>query len=425
MNKTSPHAPPYLELALKAANWIQSCSVTTPLGKLWPVNPDRPMEVDSSLYAGYPGIILFFLELYHSTQDSTWLKEAKRAADILVATLPDSSSSVLEGESAGLYTGIAGQGFVLEEVFLNTGEMVYQQAALLCFDILQASAQNAGNGVEWNPVTDMISGSAGIGLFLIYLHRKTKTQAVLDLAIKTGKHLQDLAITEPHGSLSWKMTPDFPRVMPNFSHGTAGIAYFLATLYQETGKASFLKSALAGAKYLLSITSPEGLVCHDFPDGEDLFYLGWCHGPAGTARLYRKMAQITGDPGWTQAILKSAQGILQSGIPDQFAPGFWNNVGICCGNAGVADFFLDLYRLSGTEDYLVFAKRLTENLLGRATPEGDGLKWIHSDIRKEPDILSAETGLMKGASGIGIHLLRWDAFERGTDVLIKMPDSPF
>ena len=27
------------------------------------------------------------------------------------------------------------------------------------------------------------------------------------------------------------MTPDFPRIMPNFSHGTAGVAFFLATLH--------------------------------------------------------------------------------------------------------------------------------------------------------------------------------------------------
>ena len=30
------------------------------------------------------------------------------------------------------------------------------------------------------------------------------------------------------------------RLMPNFSHGTAGIAYFLARLYEETHDKAFL-----------------------------------------------------------------------------------------------------------------------------------------------------------------------------------------
>lgn len=32
--------------------------------------------------------------------------------------------------------------------------------------------------------------------------------------------------------LSWPMSPDYPRLMPNFSHGTAGTAYFLSRLYE-------------------------------------------------------------------------------------------------------------------------------------------------------------------------------------------------
>jgi lantibiotic modifying enzyme len=413
------------EAAVKAASWIQSCRIDTPHGKLWPVNPDQPDGIDGSLYAGYPGIILFFLELYHSTKDFYWLEEAKGASKILINSLPDPSALLPEGEGAGLYTGIAGQGFVLEEVFHATREEFYCQAALRCFAILHAAAQKAGDGVEWSPVTDIISGSAGIGLFLIDVYRKMNEPSALDLAVKTGRRLLQLSISETAGGLSWKMSPDFPRIMPNFSHGTAGIAYFLAALYEVTHETCFLDGTLAGARYLLSITTPDGLVCHHFPDGQDLFYLGWCHGPAGTSRLYYKMAQITGDPLWTRAMIKAAEGLLSSGIPDQLTPGFWNNVGICCGNAGVSDFFLDLHRLTGRGDFLDFARHMTADLLARSTPTREGLKWVHADIQREPDNLSAETGLMKGAAGIGMHLLRWAAFERNAAPLIRMPDTPF
>jgi lantibiotic modifying enzyme len=425
MAETKPNSSSYLDAALKAAGWIQSCLVDTPRGILWQVNPDLPGGVDSSLYAGYPGIILFLLELHHSTKDSNWLEEAKRGAQILISSLPDPLSPPLKGEDTGLYTGVAGQGFVLQEIFLATGEDIYRQAAMYCLEILQTSAHTAEDGVQWSSVTDIISGSAGIGLFLIDFYRRLKAPAALELAVRTGKRLLQLGINEPDGGLSWKMSPDFPRVMPNFSHGTAGVAYFLAALYEVTRQTCFLDAALAGARYLLSITSPDGLVCHHFPDGKGLFYLGWCHGPAGTSRLYHKMRQITGDPLWNKAVIHAAEGILHSGIPDRLTPGFWNNVGICCGNAGVADFFLDLYALTGRDDFLEFARRLTDHLLLRSTSTPTGLKWIHADLQREPDNLSAETGLMKGAAGIGMHLLRWDAFEKATETIIKMPDSPY
>ena len=38
---------------------------------------------------------------------------------------------------------------------------------------------------------------------------------------------------------------------------------------------------------------------------------------------------------------RAAASVLKAGVPKKRTPGFWNNVGICCGSAGVADFFLD------------------------------------------------------------------------------------
>src|SRR5207253_5943577 len=131
-------------------------------------------------------------------------------------------------------------------------------------------------------------------------------------------------------------------------HGTAGNAYFLASLYLETKDRAFLEAALAGASYLKAVAKTQGDVClvfHHEPEGEDLFYLGWCHGPTGTARLFYRLYQATGDREWLDWVKRSARAILASGIPEKRPPGFWNNVSQCCGSAGVAEFFLDLHRL--------------------------------------------------------------------------------
>jgi lantibiotic modifying enzyme len=224
------------------------------------------------------------------------------------------------------------------------------------------------------------------------------------------------------------LNPIFPRLMPNFSHGTSGIAYFLATLYQETKQKEFLGASLNAAYYLVAIAKQDShaaMIYHHEPDGKDLYYLGWCHGPAGTARLFYRLYQITGDPVWMELVRKFAGADLHSGIPEQQTPGFWNNVGQCCGSAGVAEFFLGLYRISSDKEYLDFSKRLTVNLLSRVTGDEKGDRWVQAEHRVKPDLLIAQTGYMQGAAGIGIWLLHLDAFEQGRKRTITLPDSPF
>ena len=57
--------------------------------------------------------------------------------------------------------------------------------------------------------------------------------------------------------------------------------------------------------------------------------------------------------------------------------------------------------------------------------EGKGLKWIQAEHRIRPELLVAQTGLMQGAAGVGLFLLRLDAAENGRDSFVRMPDTPF
>ena len=214
--------------------------------------------------------------------------------------------------------------------------------------------------------------------------------------------------------------------MPNFSHGTAGVSYFLARLYQATRDQEFLDAALAGAGHLAAIENRDVWVCHDDRTGrKEIFYLSWCHGPAGTGRLYYLLYQITRDKKWTDKIRKSALAIKQCGIPEKQTDGFWNNQGPCCGSAGIAEYFLDLHKAFGDKDYLLFSRHVTEDLLRRSSHEGNGIKWVQAEHRSRPDLLQAQTGYMQGAAGIGMWLLRLDAFEKKKPVAIRFPDDPF
>ena len=414
-------APPdYREIAIDAAKWIRSARVQTPFGIAWPSDPRDPKSFSTALYSGSPGVVLFMLELYQATGERSYFDEARHGADDLL-------TKVSNVRDMGLYEGVAGLGFTLGETWRATTDDKYRRAAVRAVKVLSDTALPGEGGVQWSNTTDIIAGSAGIGLFLLYADDVLHDQTARPLAIRAGGRLLQLGI-EDKGGLKWAMEPSFPRLMPNFSHGTAGVAYFLASLYKTTRDKRFLDGALAGARYLQAIAKTEGDIClvqHNQPEGLDLYYLGWCHGPVGTSRLFYQLYKVTNDEVWMTWVRKAANGILTSGIPEQRTPGFWNNVSQCCGSAGVAQFFLDLYGVTKDQKYLAFADRMTADLLARATRDGLGTRWVQAEHRVKPELLVAQTGYMQGAAGISVWLLRLDAAERGRAPFVRFPDSPW
>jgi hypothetical protein len=318
-----PSDRPYLDAALRAEHWIRSVGIDTPAGRSWPCTPGdrRRGRPELTLYSGTPGVILFYLELHGATGEKQFLDEAVRGARELATVVPLAGSKTRE---AGLYEGIAGHMFTLHAVAKSSGRADLMTAAKRAVRVLADSAQPApGGGVHWSVVTDIVSGSAGIGLALLAA-RDLLGDESLALARKTGDAL--LARAEPmgEGKRRWMMDESFPREMPNFSHGTAGVAYFLATLGARGGERAHIDAARDGARYLRTIAARSGdgiVIRHHQGDGEQLFYLSWCHGPAGTARLYDRLDTIEPAAGWRATEDACAAGTIAQGIPERRTPG--------------------------------------------------------------------------------------------------------
>lgn len=327
---------PYLNAAIEASHWIDKSAIHKDTGTVWPSDPAEVKTVNTGLYSGTPGVILFYLEAYHDSGDQKFLAKARSGSDYLLSVLKDQ-------KQAGLYSGLAGIGYTLIATYKATGDEKYRQGASDCVKQIQQNAKKVGAGVEWPGGMDIISGGAGTGLFLLYAARELKDPSAIETAAQAGQRLIELGKPE-NGGLTWMLTAE--RNMPNFSHGTAGITYFLTSLYADTKRKEFLDAALAGAKHLLSIANTEGdqcLIFHADPDGKDRYYLGWCHGPAGTARTFYRLYQVTGDKQWMDWTRRSMKRLLTSGIPEKRTEGFWDNVGWCCGSAAVAQFGLEMY----------------------------------------------------------------------------------
>ena len=354
---SSPRAD--LEVALRAERWIRASRIQTPNGAVWPADPLKPASVAYDLHNGMPGVVLFYLELCAATDNRGWLEEARAGANEIVARVPEMAAT----NNCGLYTGVAGCAFVLEEAHRATGEGQYRAAAKRALDAIHAQARSVGAGAAWSgesATNDIISGSAGIGLFLLWADERLRDPRNRAAAIAAGRRLIEVAQLE-HGGLKWAVAPNVQNQYPNFSHGTAGVSYFLATLYKATGDKSFLDAALAGATYLRAVADTEGntfKVFHHEPGGEQLFYLSWCHGPAGLSRLFYRLGEVTGGQEWEALVTRAAAAIEASGVPEQRTPGFWNNISQCCGNCGVGEHFLTLDRLMPSDAYGRMARRV-------------------------------------------------------------------
>ena len=432
----------YLDAAKETAQWIRAAGKNTGRGTYWLPDPDHPEKATtvspvSAIYSGSAGIVLFFLELAKATGNDSYLNDAKSGADYLANTWEESfgrDAGLFKGLELGFASGLAGTAFVLGEAWKATQEARYKDAAVAVTDYIAAAAKPAGRGVEWVNAPGVV-GDGGILLYLLYAAHTFRDNSYLLLAAKAGDHTLELSQPDPRGGLRWQgiaperfgQSKDF--YWPNFELGTAGVSYVLARLYEETRQTRFLYAAVEGAKHVETIATVRGdsaLVHYREPDLKDLYYLGYCHGPAGTARTFYQLYKATHDRRYLVWTERLARGVINSGIPEKQTPGFWNVVCQCCGSAGVVDLFLGLWVATKRPEYLAFSRRVADQLLSRETDlDGKGYRWYQAWTRVKPWEVNAETGYMIGAAGVGSALLHLHLADRNRYEAILFPDNPF
>jgi lantibiotic modifying enzyme len=410
----------YLDKAIAAEKWLQSVEQKDSTGIFWPNVKDSTLST-VDLYSGNTGIVLFYLELYHTTKNKMYLQKTEQSLKRLISVYnPDTFYLPY----CGLYRIHGAHAYTLNEVYLVTKDKQYLEASKKTF--LKMEQALALNTEPEEMLNDVLLGYAGIGLSFLYAHE----HKIISSALATAKVIGDTLLNKRMDGVRWAMAAEDvikKKYMPNFSHGTAGISYFFAKLYQASGDKKYLAAALTSGNYLLSLSNADAMIYHAEPDTAAMkrYYLGYCHGPAGTARLYYVLHQISADNKWQVALDKSISYVMNCGIPKKRLPGYWDNVSQCCGNAGIATFYMQLYQKYKKKEYLQFSEIMAGNLLDRAVSDNGMLYWPQVEVRKRPDIIETQTGFMQGSAGIGIMLLQLDAVKKNKTYLIKLPDNPF
>ncbi|GAA1005359.1 hypothetical protein Aple_094260 [Acrocarpospora pleiomorpha] len=412
-------------VAMGAGRWIRAASVDDARGRRWRANPDpggasaAPGQ-EASLYSGAAGIVLFFLELAAATGDETYLQDARSGADYLAATWR-------EVRDPTLYHGLMGIAFALAEAGWATGEERFSVAAREVADQVVRSVRKFDEGIGWTGDPAQ-RGDGGVILGLLYAAGILGVSAYEQVAVEAGERIAHLVVPGHRFGIE---TPDLPMdaVTPGFLSGTSGTGFLLARLYGVTRDERFLAAARRGADFVRTISAVSekcALVPHHVPQARALHYLGFCSGSAGVARMFYELYRVTGDPGDLDWVERLARGIVNSGAPRRRTEGYWNVACQCCGAAGLLELFIGLWAATGEVEHLEVAGTIADDLIGRATRNG-GYRWYQAYRRLRPGEITADTGYLVGAAGIGAALLHLSAAREGGSCrrVILLPDNPF
>ena len=431
-----------------AVQWIAKQAVPAPGsdgGVLFPGTEGKKGALQTCIYGGTAGVLIFLENAAAVLDDEPARTLADRTMKGLVAARRVDSHdrpSWTRGNAmgtTGLYTGDAGvgQAFLVRHLLRN--DAAARAAAIDVGDALLLRAKADGEALTFGAATDIIFGNAGTALFLLDLGLATKEKRFLDASRRAGHGLlldaqHAASKTQPERQLPiWVMAMGSMQMhMPNFSHGTAGVAYALARIGAETGDAALLAAARDGAQWLIENSVVDGDArkwqCSDRAPG--VYMGGWCHGPAGTGRLFLLLGAITGDPQYRAIAEQGANFVVQYAAaaeqqsPDGKRP--YVPPSYCCGVAGVVEFFCDLHAVTGNEAHAAFAKKAGDYLLDVAIADGDGRKWMNGQSAPggpvAADITACNLDLMLGAAGEAMALLRLSRLGGETMPMRTLPD---
>jgi lantibiotic modifying enzyme len=334
-------------------------------------------EDDAAVYAGDAGVAILFVGLYRATRERKWLDAARKTLDGAVARAPG---------DPGLYTGRAGIGQVCLDAHRASGEKRFLAQAREC-------AKGLGEPEGWAS-TDIIRGAAGIGIFQLNLSGVTRDAKDVAAARRTGEWLAARAI-RADGTACWPAgSKGTSRIYTGFSHGAAGIGYFLLELSRATGDPSFRMLAEEAGRFVTRHAMAEGedgwLWYRTVPpiEGEEI-RVQWCHGPPGNGLFFAALSLLG------QAEYEVCGRALARCVATTRRKGRTARAGGCqChGVAGNAELLLEAYRQTADEALLAEARAFASALV---VPRGD--------------TFALETGYdpsyMLGLAGIGHFFLR-------------------
>lgn len=419
------NASDVLRLAEDVGQWLADHSVQTPTGVEWPDDVLSPDIVSYDVASGVAGKVLYFVALFRATANDDYLDLALGGADYLAAILDSPDAFESNARKASLYSGVAGIGVALVHVQQHARQTKYANAIHQVISLLDEWSVDDAQGLHWSDdFNDLIYGDAGTTLFLSWYAERTGDQRVLNMAVRGAQFVLGQANEMPNGKF-WYFRRSKLFNLPNFSHGTAGVSYVLATVGAQSNDDSLRSGAKAGFDYIKSIAEIEnGLLRIPYGWGSDswegLYEFGWAHGLAGTTFLFVRLQQTGIDKDTAAEYERLSRHTLESinlaGRPVSPFAEPSTPLDLRFGRAGV------LALIGGGQSAL--RNRIWVQIEQAAIREERSAHWEVDAPEFMGGGRAAYTGLFHGAAGIGFSILRMHAHMTGQQPYVDLPDYP-
>ncbi|MFN0180508.1 MAG: lanthionine synthetase LanC family protein [Gemmatimonadales bacterium] len=299
----------------------------------------------------------------------------------------------------GLYTGVAGLGWLYWHVLPNRGPGD-QVDPLADLDAV------LGRWVAQWPTNDcdVIAGLCGIGVYALQCRSRWQ-DALLSAVIE---RLEAAAAWDSRGA---KWIGQNGLVDLGMAHGCGGVVAFLSHAVRIMPRNAALLRLLGGAvEYLLAMSEATGKG-HDIaslvrPDGLDVAPAvrtspAWCYGGLGVSCAINNAARATGQQAWRERALTMARAQAERlvGLPESPL-----DAGLCHGLAGATHMLNCLSQATADEALRDAAVQGYQAMLARRVRHGaDSIAGFRSQSQFGEWIPAR--GLLIGASGVGLALL--------------------
>jgi lantibiotic modifying enzyme len=389
---TSEEKKAFHEYLERVADKLAKNAVKKETGIGWvTVTPDGKQQESIDFYGGNSGTCYFFLKAYAATHEAQHLVTAKQCmAYILSQAKRDDAGLYFLNQQNGFFSGNAGPAYLFLYAYHVTKDKQYLKASE---DITARMVAKPAVGENSSP--DIIGGAAGTGLYLLKIHEVTKKPEYLDAAVRLGDFI--VAKAEPaEKGVTWKVGgPNMTYYFVGFSHGPAGIGYYLDRLYRVTKNERYRETADKAMQYIDSIAiSEKGYVkwWHEKLNSPTRFSSQWCHGNPGMTPFFLELYDRSKDKTYLDWARKNTLYILDQGVNIR------KNGSVCHGISGNTAALWMMYKATKDPKYFADVR--------------DGIRQLEETVRKDPDGYYWESPAAKvdysynlGLAGIGDFLV--------------------
>lgn len=333
----------------------------------------------TSFYGGATGIAYYLCEVAQVIDDPAYYTRADKIMTWVLSHHP-----LKPGETPlGLYFGYAGVPWIL--TILGRGlenDTYFKQAATLANQLAQIPPARL----------DLTHGAAGIGLMHLKIFQETGNTKSLEYAINLGQLLLDHVEYNLEGGAFWKENlPDGPRNLWGFAHGSAGIAYFMLALYDQTHD---LRVKEVIDRVNTDLLQAAVLTAQDrgyswLRDSVDksVPWTHWCNGASGVGTYLLTAAHYFKNTKLEEAAVKAAFAIqLSTGMSTSCQ---------CHGLAGDGEYLIQVGRLLNQPEIMQAAYHFARKLYTlRLKYDGiPGFIWEGETRNADPDYMTGYCGI--------------------------------